>query len=339
MLNKSGIYKITCVPTGKFYIGSAVWFRDRWNTHRSAARGNRHHSKYLQNSWNKYGENSFEFEILLVCAKEDVIVYEQKVIDALKPEFNTLPVAGSPLGYKHTAEACKNMSRAKLLVSKKGLPGREWSAEQRKRMSEKCKGEGNHRYGVSPSIESRRRHSETMIGYKHSSETIAKYSAASKRKWEDPAYRAQMSTVMKGRKVSPEVALNNAKLNGIRVTIGEVEHHSMKSAARMVGRHESTLMAWAAKGVVPAGNGEFSGLSIVRDSRRRPELSRTATTPKTSNPLQVGDMKFSSRKSASNFFGVCVTTITRWVEVGAVLKPRNHRSYMNCVGVPVVAAV
>lgn len=33
----------------------------RWKDHLRLLRLNKHHSQYLQNAWNKYGENAFEY--------------------------------------------------------------------------------------------------------------------------------------------------------------------------------------------------------------------------------------------------------------------------------------
>lgn len=63
----------------------------------------------------KYGYGGFSFEILEFCTKENVIEREQYYIDLLKPEYNILLKAGSPLGYKHTESAKSKMrGRRKL---------------------------------------------------------------------------------------------------------------------------------------------------------------------------------------------------------------------------------
>lgn len=116
MLNRSGIYKITCTANGRFYIGSAVKLRARWAIHTSDANKGKHHSKHFQRAWTKYGEGAFNFEVLLVCSKVDLLMYEQRAIDILKPEFNASPSAGSTLGFKHTeAQKQANSDRCKLL--------------------------------------------------------------------------------------------------------------------------------------------------------------------------------------------------------------------------------
>lgn len=57
----------------------------------------------------KRGYSCFTFEILEYCNKEDVLIREQYYLDLLKPEYNILKIAGSPLGYKHTEEDKEKM--------------------------------------------------------------------------------------------------------------------------------------------------------------------------------------------------------------------------------------
>lgn len=63
----SGVYLIINTVSKKYYIGSAKRFYTRSSQHLRALKNNKHHNQYLQNSFNKYGENSFEFHVLEVC--------------------------------------------------------------------------------------------------------------------------------------------------------------------------------------------------------------------------------------------------------------------------------
>lgn len=63
MIKQSGIYKIICI-NNKFYIGSSVNIGVRLKDHVRLLKRNKHQNKYLQNSWNKYGEKNFRFEII-----------------------------------------------------------------------------------------------------------------------------------------------------------------------------------------------------------------------------------------------------------------------------------
>lgn len=64
----SGIYAIVNKTNNKRYIGSSKSVRHRWNqSHRPLLRNNSHPNNHLQNSWNKYGEYNFVFEIIEEC--------------------------------------------------------------------------------------------------------------------------------------------------------------------------------------------------------------------------------------------------------------------------------
>ncbi len=115
----SGVYKIVNKVNGKIYIGSAVNFKYRWTEHKYDLNNNKHHSIHLQRSWNKYGKENFKFEILEIIEDiESLTKREQYYLDLIqccKKElgYNLSPTAGSPLGYRHTEEAKKNMSEAR----------------------------------------------------------------------------------------------------------------------------------------------------------------------------------------------------------------------------------
>src|SRR5258707_535337 len=65
----SGIYCIENLVNGKKYIGLSINIEDRWYVHKTTLRGNYHDNSYLQNAWNKYGENNFECWIIEKCGK------------------------------------------------------------------------------------------------------------------------------------------------------------------------------------------------------------------------------------------------------------------------------
>jgi predicted transcriptional regulator len=109
----TGVYRITCTVNGKCYIGSTGRsFSGRWKSHQNLLRRKLHHSIKLQRAWDKYGEDSFEFAIVLKCNPEDAIQNEQACIDTVKPEYNVRSVAANgSLGCKHSEEARLGKSR------------------------------------------------------------------------------------------------------------------------------------------------------------------------------------------------------------------------------------
>lgn len=141
--NISGIYKIKNTINNNFYIGSALNIRKRWNIHISDLRRGKHHSEHLQNAFNKYGESAFEFSVIEICNKYELILMEQKWIDELNPKYNMCPKAGSPLGTKHGKE-----TRAKIGLYHKG---KIISEDQRKKISYAVRGDNNPRANLSNS--------------------------------------------------------------------------------------------------------------------------------------------------------------------------------------------
>lgn len=138
----TGIYEIVNMKNGFRYVGSALRMDSRWRQHVAQLSEGRHHSRYLQRSWNKYGADSFKFGAVLWCAKEDLIHYEQAVMDALSPEYNVAPIAGSQLGYKHTEESREKMRVSRAKTPSSAMKGRTLSAETRAKISESRTGKG-----------------------------------------------------------------------------------------------------------------------------------------------------------------------------------------------------
>lgn len=67
----SVIYGILNTVTKKWYIGSCIDMKDRFERHRYYLRHNNHHSWKLQRSYNKYGEKVFDVRILQFLKDED----------------------------------------------------------------------------------------------------------------------------------------------------------------------------------------------------------------------------------------------------------------------------
>lgn len=108
----SGIYKIINLLDGNLYIGSSININKRFKYHLYLLQKNKHHSKHLQNAWNKYGKNNFRFEFIenVNSEKKKLTEREQFYLDNLKPTYNTCKKAYSCLGIN----SGENHPRAKL---------------------------------------------------------------------------------------------------------------------------------------------------------------------------------------------------------------------------------
>lgn len=168
----SGIYKISNIITNDFYIGSSATLDKRKIRHFCNLRNNRHINKHLQNSWNKYKESNFKFEILIICEISLLNYYEQKVIDILHPQFNKRLLAESNRGYKLSEETRKKMSLSRKGKSIKILMNREELSKIRKTQN----------LGKKHSEETKQKMSKAHLGFKHSEESRKKMSFVNKGK-------------------------------------------------------------------------------------------------------------------------------------------------------------
>lgn len=80
---RSGVYLITCLVSGKVYVGSSTDIDKRWATHKDLLTRSKHHCRHLQSSWVKYGPCNFVME-MLEETKEGLRDREQFYIDAAR---------------------------------------------------------------------------------------------------------------------------------------------------------------------------------------------------------------------------------------------------------------
>ena len=79
--SNNGIYYIQNTITGQLYIGQTSRLDERESEHFRQLRDNCHFNKHLQNSYNKYGEDAFKFEIIERCSPECLDKYEKAYVD------------------------------------------------------------------------------------------------------------------------------------------------------------------------------------------------------------------------------------------------------------------
>ena len=174
-INKVGIYLITNIINHKVYVGQTgnkYGFIGRWRNHIKQLKRNKHHSCYLQRSWNKHGEDNFEFSILEIVDKSDNISNKEFSDDYLTPieqywmnyydssnyknGYNISPSANSNLGFKHSEIGRLNISSGVLKRYKDDEELRKhlsikrlesWTEERKMKYSKKYSGSGNPMFG------------------------------------------------------------------------------------------------------------------------------------------------------------------------------------------------
>jgi group I intron endonuclease len=76
-----GIYQIKNLINDKVYIGSSIDINKRLYKHLWSLKNGCHDNNHLQNSFNEYGENNFEFSVLENCSIDELVVRENFYIE------------------------------------------------------------------------------------------------------------------------------------------------------------------------------------------------------------------------------------------------------------------
>ena len=201
-MKKGYIYKITNLTNNKVYIGQTIDFNKRKQEHINALKAKRHRNIHLQSAWEKYGQDSFKFDLLETltdCTNDELTFREQYWIDYYgglnsKNTYNKREAGNSGtfseevrqricesvrgrttseetkeklrqanLGRHHTEE-----TKQKISTSMKGYPGnnlgKSLSEETKQKISEALKGRPAHNRGISPSEETRQKISFKLKG-------------------------------------------------------------------------------------------------------------------------------------------------------------------------------
>ena len=140
-----GIYKITS-PSGNIYIGQSVNIKRRWRDYRTRIK---QAQKALAKSFEKYGVENHQFDIIEYCSKEDLNCSERFWQDEFKATgksgLNCILTQCGEKRYEHSEETKRKMSESSM-GDKNPMYGKTFSEEYREKMRGKreCITRGKH---------------------------------------------------------------------------------------------------------------------------------------------------------------------------------------------------
>jgi group I intron endonuclease len=120
------IYKIQCEKDGRFYIGASINPHKRHLEHFNDLRKNRHHNRFLQRAFNKYGEDTFTYSILEEFDQEDLMwKREEEILEELSNTYNMMPggIRGPRLYGKDNAKYGKPISEQQRRLQSEAMSG------------------------------------------------------------------------------------------------------------------------------------------------------------------------------------------------------------------------
>lgn len=120
-----GIYSITNILNGKMYIGKSKNILHRIYNHKYSLKSGSHINKHLQNSWDKNGEKSFEFNVIEICDIETLNDREKFFIEKFNTYLNGYN--GTIGGDGSSGVPLSEATKLKLSIS---MSGRKLTPEQ-----------------------------------------------------------------------------------------------------------------------------------------------------------------------------------------------------------------
>ena len=123
-VNKAGIYKITNVINGKYYLGSSKNISSRYRSHLYTLKNNKSTCRILQNAVIKYGLINFVFEVIEIC--ENYEERESILIKNLNPKYNIIQetvikrIISEETKKRMSESAIESYKNGRIVTSNKG---------------------------------------------------------------------------------------------------------------------------------------------------------------------------------------------------------------------------
>lgn len=235
-----GVYIITCETNGRYYIGSSTDVDKRIARHLWSLRKGTHHNVYMQRVFDKYGEDSFQFQILKEKTLDDCRALEDALLDYHVDQSLCMNIGRTACGGDNLTN---NPNRQRILKRIKRATVRWMSSmtpEERKEKFGKT-GEANGMYGRTHSKQARKKISEAAkgnvnaLGAVRGAEQRALLSELAKLRTgeKNPFYGKTHSSETRDRISAANIGRVPPNVKAVR--IGKKKFSSMKEASEVLG--------------------------------------------------------------------------------------------------------
>lgn len=180
------IYAIRHIKSGKRYVGSSCQWTQRRSTHKYQLNAGIHHCVYLQNAWNKYGADAFEFVVLEELSTNNKMirsVAELKWINEA-PSYNSMTAHSNLQNFQNSPETRKKIADGIASAMQSDPEYRQFLIERGAAMAEFLRSD---------------------IGRKRAGENT-------KKRWADPKQRKELYKGLKRLKDNPDFGKNQSEM-------------------------------------------------------------------------------------------------------------------------------
>jgi group I intron endonuclease len=233
----SGIYGIEHIQSKRVYIGSSTNVRSRLWKHLRMLRRCEHHSRHLQNAWNKYGSSEFILCLFeLVSDRKLLVVREQYWIDFLNAwgaGYNSRPKAESMAGITWTSDQNERRRQSNLQT---------WASPTlRDELSRRFVGKRRGKW----TEESYRKTSSSLKAY-HVDNPIARLAFKSKI-WDDPIIREKRLNRVRQSLKNPKIY--NARVQQLQGAITNPKRLINLREAAFQSKNRSSIGIYSNRGL------------------------------------------------------------------------------------------
>lgn len=226
-VHQSGIYVLKNTITGACYIGQSSRLAIRKASHFNMLGQGKHHSIYLQRSFNEHGQAAFEWSVLEEVPPDRTLLFQREAywIETLQPEYNSAIASVSRFGTHYTEKGLAAIRAAQANPETKRRHSE--AGKGKKRTPEQCETMRKAQKGHKVSEATRLKYSQAQKGkqyteelrqirreHVHSEEAKQKIASKAQLRWSSPEWNNEAYRKAHAAKVKEGIRLRREASGG-----------------------------------------------------------------------------------------------------------------------------